>query len=628
MQTCDALAVPLPPTGQPAMMHDQIFNALSALTPTQLDAVVYKLAVPRGFLPGPATPAVTVIVEVLRWAEQQGRLDDVVHFLNEVSAPARQFSQHDSDSAPYLRQARDRAPFDRVPSDHAPSDVRVGDRGHFPAFMTDIVAAINVAASAAINAAASAPPTIFIATDYAAYGAFSDGPAFDRYFEALKNAKEKGCELQFLVAGHVADMEHRAAAAEEALEYKKNQQDPKFSALLLALDERLSVNGLRRPSGNPRAWTHAAFCDACEALEAHYTCEFAQLGKLRALRASPPIYLWITETRMVWAVPIFDHAGRMSALTITKTINPLNGQLQFADHGFVTDARALICRMQNVWDYYKRHLAEPAAPNDGRTATEIAAIPTGAAASPAIPTWAAASGEDDYGRWAAFQVKGVQQRMRWIPPGVFLMGSPALEAGRSDDEGPQHWVTITKAYWLGETPVTQALWVAVMTENPSFFWERPKSLERPVERVSWDDCQRFLRGLNMQVPGLVARLPTEAEWERACKAETPKAATRKLDDIAWYYANSELETHPVGCKAANPFGLYDMLGNVWEWCADDKRQYTDESVADPLHAGRDACRVYRGGSWRSGPGFVRAAYRYSYYRDYLDPNLGFRLAAG
>lgn len=239
------------------------------------------------------------------------------------------------------------------------------------------------------------------------------------------------------------------------------------------------------------------------------------------------------------------------------------------------------------------------------------------------PIWVA-SDEDGHGRWAAFQVKDVQQRMRWIPPGTFLMGSPELVTGRSDDEGPQHWVTITKGYWLGETPVTQALWAAVMTDNPSFFNRDPsEDLERPVERVSWDVCQTFLDGLNLQVAGLAARLPTEAEWERACRAEASN-----FDDIAWYVHNSKERTRPVGRKAPNVFGLHDMLGNVWEWCADGKRQYTREPVTDPVHTGEDGHRVYRGGSYRSTPGYARAAYRYANHRDFFDTNLGFRLAAG
>lgn len=131
------------------------------------------------------------------------------------------------------------------------------------------------------------------------------------------------------------------------------------------------------------------------------------------------------------------------------------------------------------------------------------------------PAWAVAWGEDKYGAFGAFAIgsrgRQVEQRMRWIPPGTFLMGSPETERGRYRDEGPQHEVILARGFWLGEMPVTQALWVAVMGENPSGFrGERPDDLERPVEQVSWEDCQAFLGRLNAHVAGLAARLPTEA----------------------------------------------------------------------------------------------------------------------
>jgi formylglycine-generating enzyme required for sulfatase activity len=254
------------------------------------------------------------------------------------------------------------------------------------------------------------------------------------------------------------------------------------------------------------------------------------------------------------------------------------------------------------------------------------------------PRWAVASGKDHYGEWAEFSVKDARHRMRWIPPGTFLMGSPKAERGRFN-EGPQHEVTITRGYWLGEMPVTQALWVAVMGENPSHFCdERPDALERPVEQVSWDDCQRFLDVLNAQVAGLAARLPTEAEWERACRAGTTTAIwvgelsgemeASELDAIAWYGSNSGDGTHPVGRKAPNPYGLHDMLGNVWEWCADGMRGYAVASVTDPVGDERGSDRVYRGGSWNYIAWFMRAAIRYADSRDYRGGHLGFRLAGG
>jgi formylglycine-generating enzyme required for sulfatase activity/nucleoside phosphorylase len=275
------------------------------------------------------------------------------------------------------------------------------------------------------------------------------------------------------------------------------------------------------------------------------------------------------------------------------------------------------------------------------------------------PAWAIDSGRDNYGLWAAFEVEGVRQRMRWIPPGTFLMGSPSSEAGHRDREGPQHEVTLTRGYWLGETPVTQALWVAVIGDNPSRF----VGDDRPVERVSWSDCQEFIARVNRVVEGLETRLPTEAEWEYACRAGTTAATwvgdlslrgdndAPELDAIAWYGGNSGVDfefkdgadssgwpekqhphtsagTHPVGRKAPNPFGLYDMLGNVWEWCAHGKRVYLDDPVTDPVRGREDSFRIDRGGAWSSSARWVRAAYRGVIPRESRDDGLGFRLAAG
>lgn len=259
------------------------------------------------------------------------------------------------------------------------------------------------------------------------------------------------------------------------------------------------------------------------------------------------------------------------------------------------------------------------------------------------PTWAVGWGEDRHGVFAAFAVgptdKKVEHRMRWIPPGTFVMGSPETELGRFEDEGPQHEVTLTRGYWLGETPVTQALWTTVMGENPSHFRrDELEVLERPVEQVSWDECKAFLARVNALVPGIAARLPTEAEWERACRAGTSAATwvgelsdkdeAPVLDAIAWYGRNSGRETQPVGRKAPNPYGLRDMLGNVWEWCDDDMRSYAAEPVVDPVHAGLGSRRVARGGSWRYAARNVRAAYRYGSHRGVRDGNVGCRLAGG
>ena len=215
------------------------------------------------------------------------------------------------------------------------------------------------------------------------------------------------------------------------------------------------------------------------------------------------------------------------------------------------------------------------------------------------PEWAADWGRDPFGAWAAFQVGGVTQKLRWIPPGKFLMGSPDNEEGRWDDEGPQHEVAIESGFWMFETPCTQALWEAVMGKNPSRF----PGPERPVEQVSWEDVEDFLTRIAAMIPGLRLGLPTEEQWEYACRAGSAAARYGDLDQIAWYSENSGGETHPVALKQPNGWGLHDMLGNVWEWCADAYWEYgTGKS-------GASAHRVIRGGSWGSVAQVVRAAYR-------------------
>jgi formylglycine-generating enzyme required for sulfatase activity len=221
----------------------------------------------------------------------------------------------------------------------------------------------------------------------------------------------------------------------------------------------------------------------------------------------------------------------------------------------------------------------------------------------------------------------VTQRLRWLPPGRFLIGSPADEEDRWEDEGPRHPVRIEPGFWIFDTPCTQALWEAVMGAgtNPSRF----KGVDRPVERVSWDDCQAFLKRLNEHLEGLDLHLslPSEAQWEYACRARTETARySEDLDAIAWYSANSGGESHAVRGKFANGWGLYDMLGNVWEWCADpwsdDYSLRGEKSAAVPA----SAHRVIRGGSWDDGARNVRAAYRGHRGPGRQRVGLGFRCA--
>jgi formylglycine-generating enzyme required for sulfatase activity len=220
-------------------------------------------------------------------------------------------------------------------------------------------------------------------------------------------------------------------------------------------------------------------------------------------------------------------------------------------------------------------------------------------------------------------VANVVQRLRWIPPGVFWMGSPEAEEGRAPDEGPRHQVTIEPGFWMCDTPCTQALWEAVMRENIS----HSRGPDRPVESVSWDECQDFLTALNSRLDGLKLSLPSEAQWEYACRAGTERARyAENLDAIAWYDEDSRSHTHSVGGKEPNSWGLYDMLGNVWEWCADLwTDQHSGIARAEAAES-KSAHRVIRGGSWVSSALRTRAA-----CRDHFPPSdrhfiLGFRCA--
>ena len=239
------------------------------------------------------------------------------------------------------------------------------------------------------------------------------------------------------------------------------------------------------------------------------------------------------------------------------------------------------------------------------------------------PDWVADWGRDSFGAWVILRVGDVTQRLRWIPPGRFQMGSPEGEEGRDSDEGPQHEETIPSGFWMFDTPCTQALWEAVMGENPSHF----KGPDRPVESVSWDQCQEFLQRLNARCTGLELKLPSEAQWEYACRAgrETPRYR-EDLNEIAWYSENSQGETHPVGQKDPNDWGLYDTLGNVWEWCEDVWTEDYNKKKEARAPRAASAPRVIRGGSWRNDARYVRAACRYHDEPSYRYRDLGFRCA--
>lgn len=285
------------------------------------------------------------------------------------------------------------------------------------------------------------------------------------------------------------------------------------------------------------------------------------------------------------------------------------------------------------------HVHMPVAPTRMPTVAPVAA-PT----EPEVkPAWAFRHGKDEFGWWAEFLVRGVTQRMRYIHPGRFMMGSPYSEVGNNDNESPQHWVRVSQGFWLADTACTQALWQAVMDVNPSKFKE--SGADAPVEQVSWREVKVFLPRLNVMLPGCLASLPTEAEWEYACRAGTTTpfyfgtniskgqvnyaASFGKILMSLVPYVGREC-TVLVKSLPANKLGLYQMHGNVWEWCADGLRTYTTDEVLDPGLAevlspqSGDAGRVVRGGSWGSLARYARSASRYGLAPDARNGYLGFR----
>ena len=223
----------------------------------------------------------------------------------------------------------------------------------------------------------------------------------------------------------------------------------------------------------------------------------------------------------------------------------------------------------------------------------------------------------------------IGMKLRLIPAGEFMMGSPGTESDRRADE-TQHRVSITKPFYLGVTEVTQEQYQKVMGSNPSKF----KGPQNPVEQVNWSDAVEFCRKLSAmpaeKTAGHVYRLPTEAEWEYACRSGTTTAYgfgddASRLGDYGWFRSNSDSGTHPVGEKKPNAWGLYDMHGNVWEWCQDWYGAYPSGSATDPTGATSGSFRVFRGGSWYFIARICRSAYRDRDTPGYRIYFLGFRV---
>ncbi|MBK8815879.1 MAG: formylglycine-generating enzyme family protein [Methylococcaceae bacterium] len=251
-------------------------------------------------------------------------------------------------------------------------------------------------------------------------------------------------------------------------------------------------------------------------------------------------------------------------------------------------------------------------------------------------SWASDWGEDEYGLWMGFTYKGVKQFFRWIEPGTFRMGSPTDEPERWESE-TLHSVTISRGFWLADSTVTQALWKAAMGTKPSKF----KGDNHPVEQVSWHDAQSFIDKLNGLKPELKLCLPTEAQWEFACRAgtATPFSFDEQIDssqvnfdgDIPYNNGRkSEYRQQTVAVKSLppNPWGLYEMHGNIWEWCQDWYGEYSTETVTEPQGPDTGDDRVLRGGSWIYGGRRCRSAYRNARAPDDASRYVGFRLARG
>ena len=235
----------------------------------------------------------------------------------------------------------------------------------------------------------------------------------------------------------------------------------------------------------------------------------------------------------------------------------------------------------------------------------------------------------------SFTVNGVSFTMVTVEGGTFTMGATAEQGSDAySDESPTHQVTLS-SYGIGQTEVTQALWQAVMGSNPSYF---QGDLNRPVETVSWNDCQEFITELN-QMTGKTFRLPTEAEWEYAARGGNKSQAYKyagsdTIGDVAWYIDNCyalgssdpDYGTHAVATKAPNELGLYDMSGNVWEWCQDWYGSYSSNAQTNPTGSVSGSNRVRRGGSWVCLARYCRVSRRQQDAPTVADDHLGFRLA--
>lgn len=312
------------------------------------------------------------------------------------------------------------------------------------------------------------------------------------------------------------------------------------------------------------------------------------------------------------------------------------------------DQRLSAALRTDIWQGFLRDWAtdNPFSTDDERL--RMAAQAGVAALGTAKPVWATATGKDQYGTWADLQVAGVTQRFRWIQPGTFTMGSPQSEKDELLASVPnsrlgwfsgevQHQVTLTQSFWLADSACTQALWQTITGTNPAHFKDSPLN---PVEKVSWDDCQRFLATLNGRVSGGGFRLPSEAQWEYACRAGTSTAfsfgSTITPEQVNYHGSFPfggaarglyRQKTVPVKSLPPNAWGLYEMHGNVWQWCNDWYGVFSGSAERDPTGPSSGSKHVHRGGCWSHDAWGCRSAARNWDAPDYRYAVLGFRIAA-
>ncbi len=295
----------------------------------------------------------------------------------------------------------------------------------------------------------------------------------------------------------------------------------------------------------------------------------------------------------------------------------------------------------------------PPTPVPAPAPVAVTVPPTPVLAAPAVakPAWASELGKDQYGTWADLKVADVTQRFRWIQPGTFTMGSSQAEKDAALASAPgstpvwfmrevPHQVTLTQGFWLADSACPQALWQAITNSNPAQFKDSPQN---PVEQVSWDGCQQFLSKLNDRVSGGGFCLPSEAQWEYACRAGTttafsfgstitPEQVNYKGDSPFGGAAKglNRKKTVPVKSLPPNAWGLYEMHGNVWQWCNDWYPDYSGSAgsaESDPTGPSSGSNRVYRGGSWGDDARVCRSAYRGGTTPGVRDASFGFRIAA-